>query len=113
MASTSSSASRATTRGAPTSPRRATPPRAAATRHASRPPRGGGGAPPRVRVTVLRHRLGLHWVLAPLVFTQYVVRLLRGGRVDLLRGHSVRHTGPALLLGRLLARRRVPIVLHH
>jgi glycosyltransferase involved in cell wall biosynthesis len=67
----------------------------------------------RVRVTVLRHRLGLHWLLAPLVFTPYVVRLLRGRRVDLLRGHSVRHTGPALLLGRLLARRRVPVVLHH
>ena len=76
-------------------------------------PAAGRGDPPRVRVTVLRHRLGLHWVLAPLVFTPYVVRLLRGGRVDLLRGHSVRHTGPALLLGRLLARRRVPIVLHH
>jgi glycosyltransferase involved in cell wall biosynthesis len=65
------------------------------------------------RVTVLRHRLGLHWLRAPLVFTPYVVRLLRAGRVDLLRGHSVRHTGPALLLGRLLARRRVPVVLHH
>jgi glycosyltransferase involved in cell wall biosynthesis len=66
------------------------------------------------RITVLRHRLGLHWVLAPLVFTPYVIRLLRAGRVDLLRGHSVRHTGPALLLGRLLARRnQVPVVLHH
>jgi glycosyltransferase involved in cell wall biosynthesis len=41
------------------------------------------------------------------------VRLLRRRRVDLLRGHSVRHTGPALLLGRRLARRRVPVVLHH
>ena len=64
------------------------------------------------RITVLRHRLGLHWVAAPAVFTPYVVRLLRGG-VDLLRGHSVRHTGPALLLGRTLARSRVPVVLHH
>jgi glycosyltransferase involved in cell wall biosynthesis len=63
------------------------------------------------RVTVLRHRLGLHWVLAPLVFTPYAVRIAR--RVDLLRGHSVRHTGPALLLGRALARSRAPVVLHH
>src|SRR5215211_4628380 len=51
--------------------------------------------PPGWRVTVLRHRLGLHWLRAPLIFTPYVVRLLRSGRADLLRGHSVRHTGPA------------------
>lgn len=63
------------------------------------------------RIRVLRHRLGLHWVLAPLVFTPYAMGLAR--RVDLLRGHSVRHTGPALLLGRALARSRVPVVLHH
>jgi glycosyltransferase involved in cell wall biosynthesis len=69
--------------------------------------------PPEWRITVLRHRLGLHWVRAPLVFTPYVLRLLRAGDVDLLRGHSVRHTGPALLLGRALARSRVPVVLHH
>jgi glycosyltransferase involved in cell wall biosynthesis len=70
-------------------------------------------APRGWRVTVLRHRVGLHWVLSPVVFAPYVVRLLRARRVDLLRGHSVRHTGPALLLGRALARSRVPIVLHH
>lgn len=69
--------------------------------------------PPGWRVDVLRHRLGLHWVMAPLVFTPYVMRLLRGRRVDVLRGHSVRHTGPALLLGRMLMRSRVPVVLHH
>jgi glycosyltransferase involved in cell wall biosynthesis len=63
------------------------------------------------RITVLRHRLGLHWVVAPLVFTPYARRLAR--HVDVLRGHSVRHTGPALLLGRALAHRRVPVVLHH
>ena len=62
-------------------------------------------------IRVLRHRLGLHWVLAPLVFTPYVMGLVR--RVDLLRGHSVRHTGPALLLGRALTRSRAPVVLHH
>jgi glycosyltransferase involved in cell wall biosynthesis len=64
-------------------------------------------------VDVLRHRLGLHWVRAPIAFTPYVVALLRGRRVDLLRGHSVRHTGPALLLGRALMRSKVPVVLHH
>jgi glycosyltransferase involved in cell wall biosynthesis len=67
--------------------------------------------PPGWRITVLRHRLGLHWVRAPLVFTPYVMRL--ASRVDVLRGHSVRHTGPALLVGRALARSRVPVVLHH
>jgi glycosyltransferase involved in cell wall biosynthesis len=61
----------------------------------------------------VRRRPGIHWVLAPLAFAPYVVWLLRMRRVDLLRGHSVRHTGPALLLGRALARRRVPVVLHH
>jgi glycosyltransferase involved in cell wall biosynthesis len=69
--------------------------------------------PPGWRVTTLRRPLGVHWLRAPLAFTPYVVRLLRGGRVDLLRGHSVRHTGPALLLARALTRSRVPVVLHH
>ncbi len=64
-------------------------------------------------VDVLRHRLGLHWTRAPFVFTPYAIGLLRTGQVDLLRGHSVRHTGPSLLLARALARSRVPIVLHH
>ena len=65
------------------------------------------------RITVLRHRVGLHWVVAPAVFTPYVMRLLRRDRADLLRGHSVRHTGPALLLARTLTRSHVPVVLHH
>jgi glycosyltransferase involved in cell wall biosynthesis len=67
--------------------------------------------PPGWRIRVLRHRLGLHWALAPFVFTPYAIGLTR--RVDLLRGHSVRHTGPALLLARALTRSRVPVVLHH
>ena len=62
-------------------------------------------------IDVLYRRRAIHWVLAPFVYTPYVIGLAR--RVDLLRGHSVRHTGPALLLGRRLSRRRVPIVLHH
>src|SRR5437588_8681887 len=41
-------------------------------------------------VDALAHRVGLHWLRAPLVFTPYVIRLLRTGRIDLLRGHSVR-----------------------
>jgi glycosyltransferase involved in cell wall biosynthesis len=69
--------------------------------------------PPGWRVDVLRHQLGLHWVRAPLVFTPYAAALLRRRRVDLLRGHSVRHTGPALLLARELTRSLVPVVIHH
>ncbi len=70
------------------------------------PPRGW-------RVDVLRHGRGLHWVGAPLMFTPYVVRLLRSRQVDLLRAESVRYCGPSLLAGRELARSRVPIVIHH
>ncbi len=61
----------------------------------------------------LRHRVGLHWTRAPAQLAPYVVRRLRSGGVDVLRGHSVRHTGPALLLGRSLAGSRTPVVLHH
>jgi len=69
--------------------------------------------PAGARVQVLRHGLGLHWTRAPLIFAPYALGLLLRHRVDLLRGHSVRHTGPALLLARALARSRVPVVLHH
>lgn len=69
--------------------------------------------PPGWDVDVLRRRQGVHWTRAPLAFTPYVMTLLRDRRVDLLRGHSVRHTGPALLLGRRLMRSTVPVVLHH
>ncbi len=69
--------------------------------------------PAGVRIDVLRHQLGLHWVAAPMVFTPYVMRLLRAGGVDLLRAHSVRHAGPSLLLARALLRSRVPVVIHH
>jgi glycosyltransferase involved in cell wall biosynthesis len=60
-------------------------------------------------VTVLTRRRTAHWALAPLVSLPAVLWLAR--RVDVLRGHSVRHTGPALLLGRALTGR--PVVLHH
>jgi glycosyltransferase involved in cell wall biosynthesis len=72
-----------------------------------------GGLPAGVTVDVLRHRVGLHWVTAPGVFVPYVISLLRSGRVDVLRGHSVRHTGPSLLLARQVLRSPVPVVLHH
>jgi glycosyltransferase involved in cell wall biosynthesis len=64
-------------------------------------------------VDVLDRRIAVHWLAAALVAAPYVVHLIRRRRVDLLRGPSVRHAGPALLLGRALARSRVPIVLHH
>ncbi len=70
-------------------------------------------ARPGWEIDQLRHGHGLHWVGAPLAFTPYVLKLLRSRRVELLRGHSVRYTGPSLLLGRTLARSSVPIVLHH
>lgn len=66
-----------------------------------------------VRGDVLRHGRRLHWFAAPLLFTPYTVRLLRRSRVDVLRGHSVRYTGPSLLLARALVRARVPVVVHH
>jgi glycosyltransferase involved in cell wall biosynthesis len=69
--------------------------------------------PPQWTVERIAVRRSAHWLAAPARFTPYVVSLLRAGRVDLLRGHSVRYSGPSLLLGRALARSRVPIVLHH
>jgi len=81
---------------------------------------GAGDLAPGVTADVLRHGPGLHWLAAPVVLVPYVIRLLRRGRVDLLRGHSVRYCGPSLLLGRAAVRAGpgrasagVPIVLHH
>lgn len=71
-----------------------------------------GPAPGGIRVDLMRHGRGLHWTAAPAVFAPYAIRLLRSRRVGLLRGHSVRHTGPSLLLARALLRSRVPVVLH-
>jgi glycosyltransferase involved in cell wall biosynthesis len=64
------------------------------------------------QVDVLRHGRRLHWTTAPAVYAPYAAGLLRAGRVGLLRGHSVRYTGPSLLLARRLMRSRVPVVLH-
>jgi glycosyltransferase involved in cell wall biosynthesis len=68
---------------------------------------------PGVRAVVLRRPAGLHWVLAPLVFVPWIALALRRGELDVLRGPSVRHTGPSLLIARLLTRARVPVVIHH
>jgi glycosyltransferase involved in cell wall biosynthesis len=65
------------------------------------------------RLSLLHPGKGLRWYVAPLAFVPYTVRLLRRGGIDLLRGHSVRYTGPSLLLARRLARSEVPIVLQH
>ncbi|MDQ6818775.1 MAG: glycosyltransferase [Actinomycetota bacterium] len=70
-------------------------------------------APRGWQVDVLRSGRRLHWIQAPFVYAPYVISLLRGRRVDLLRGHSVRFSGPSLLLGRALARSHVPVVIHH
>lgn len=78
-------------------------------------PRSGwpGERAPGVAVERLRHPLGLHWLRAPAVFTPWLARQLARNRVALLRGHSVRHTGPSLLLTRAALRSPVPVVLHH
>jgi glycosyltransferase involved in cell wall biosynthesis len=56
---------------------------------------------------------GLRWYVAPAAFVPFTLGLLRRDSVDLLRGHSVRFTGPSLFAARALDRSRVPIVLHH
>jgi glycosyltransferase involved in cell wall biosynthesis len=64
-------------------------------------------------VTLLRPPRGLRWYIAPAAFVPFAVRQLRTGRVDLLRGHSVRFIGPSLFIARRLVGTSVPIVLHH
>lgn len=56
---------------------------------------------------------GLRWYFAPFAFVPFTVRALREQRVDLLRGHSVRFTGPSLFLARMISRVELPIVLHY
>lgn len=56
---------------------------------------------------------GLRWYIAPSAFVPWLVGLLRRGEADLLRGHSIRFTGPSLLAARRLTGADVPIVLHH
>jgi glycosyltransferase involved in cell wall biosynthesis len=63
-------------------------------------------------VCTLRHSSRVRWPLAPAAFVPWLVGRLRSGGVDLLRGHSIRGTGPSLLQARAIARLDVPIVLH-
>jgi glycosyltransferase involved in cell wall biosynthesis len=69
------------------------------------PPRGW-------EVATLPHSTRVRWPLAPAALVPWLVGRLRAGRIDVLRGPSIRLTGPSLLLARALARVRVPIVLH-
>jgi glycosyltransferase involved in cell wall biosynthesis len=77
------------------------------------PPGHGLEPTPGVRAVLLRRPAGLHWLLAPLVFVPWIALRLRRGELDVLRGPSVRHTGPSLLAARFLCRARVPVVIHH
>jgi glycosyltransferase involved in cell wall biosynthesis len=77
-------------------------------------PAGPGLKPaPGVRVMGLPRGADLHWVTAPLLLVPWTARRLRRGDLDVLRGPSVRWTGPSLLVARALCRPRVPVVIHH
>jgi glycosyltransferase involved in cell wall biosynthesis len=67
-----------------------------------------------VRPVVLPRPAALHWMWAPLLFVPWTAALLRGRRIDVLWGPSVRYVGPSLLWARDLCRSRAPVViLHH
>lgn len=68
--------------------------------------------PPGWRVTALPDRSGLPWSAQALAFLPFALRLVRRERVDLLRGHSIRLTGPPLLAAKRLTGGSVPVVLH-
>ncbi len=63
------------------------------------------------------HRLpvgrGLRWPVAAVVFPPFIKRVFDATRFDLLRVHSLRFIGPAVLMARRLYRLSVPIVSHH
>jgi glycosyltransferase involved in cell wall biosynthesis len=78
-------------------------------------PAGHGLEPaPGVRAVVLSRPARLHWTWAPLLFVPWTLALVLGRRADVLRGPSVRYTGPSLLAVRALCgRRRAPVAIHH
>jgi glycosyltransferase involved in cell wall biosynthesis len=77
-------------------------------------PAGPGLEPiPGVRVLRLPRGGGAHWVTAPLVLVPWTTRRLRRREVDVLRGPSVRWSGPSLLAARALCRSAIPVVIHH
>lgn len=63
------------------------------------------------------HRLpigrGLVWPVAPFVLPSYIRRLYKRPGFDLLRAHSVRFIGPAVLRARRRYRLDVPVIAHH
>ena len=61
----------------------------------------------------VRPRKGLRWYVTPFVWPAYIRRQWEQGGFDLLRAHSVRFVGPAVLLARRRYRLPVPIVTHH
>jgi glycosyltransferase involved in cell wall biosynthesis len=78
------------------------------------PPGHGLEPAPGLRPVRLPRPPGLHWSWAPLVFVPWTLALVLGGRADVLRGPSVRWTGPSLLAVRALCgRRRAPVAIHH
>ena len=68
---------------------------------------------PGVRAMRLPPGAAVHWVTAPLVLIPWTIRRLRRRELDVLRGPSVRWSGPSLLTARALCRARVPVVIHH
>ena len=66
---------------------------------------------------LIAHRLpiarGLRWPVAALVFPPFIKRVFDQTRFDLLRAHSLRYVGPAVLWARRRYRLDVPVVCHH
>jgi glycosyltransferase involved in cell wall biosynthesis len=66
---------------------------------------------------LIAHRLpitrGLRWPVAALIFPPFIKRVFDQTRFDLLRVHSLRYVGPAVLWARRRYRLDVPVVSHH
>jgi glycosyltransferase involved in cell wall biosynthesis len=66
---------------------------------------------------LIAHRLpiarGLRWPVAALIFPPFIKRVFDQTRFDLLRAHSLRYVGPAVLWARRRYRLDVPVVCHH
>ena len=56
---------------------------------------------------------GLRWYVTPLVWPRVIKRVWDAHRFELLRAHSVRFVGPAVLLARRRYGLPVPVVTHH
>lgn len=66
---------------------------------------------------LIAHRLpiarGLRWPVAALIFPPVIKRVFDQTRFDLLRVHSLRYVGPAVVWARRRYRLDVPVVSHH